>query len=404
MTPVEPHVSSLSGRHPERSRGIGTRTITLSSPDITEREVHHLTSVLATPRLSIGPYLEAFERKIAEFVGAKEAIGVSSGTAGLHLAVIAAGLGEGDEVITSPFSFVASANCLLFERARPVFVDIEPRTLTLDPERLEAAITPKTKAILPVHVFGHPCDLDAVMRVASRHRLTVIEDACEALGSAWRTSPDAWKMAGTFGQTGVFAFYPNKQVTTGEGGMIVTDDSKIAALCRSLRNQGRAQREPDGTRFVHERLGYNYRLSEINAAIGLGQMERIEELLSKRAQVAAWYAERIAKVPGVTCQPVDSRARMSWFVYVVRLQAELVRRHPRARLMAALAERGVPTADYFPPIHLQPLYRERFGHREGQFPVTEEVSARTLALPFHGKLTEDDVDYVCDQLNEVLHG
>ena len=382
------------------------RSVTLSGPDITERELQYVNAVLGTPRLSLGPYLEAFEQRLADYVGTRYAIGVNSGTSGLHLAIQTAGISEGAEVITSPFSFVASANCLLYERAKPVFVDIEPTTLNVDPEQVEAAITPKTKAILPVHVFGHPCDMGAVMAIAGRHRLTVVEDACEALGSQWPwTQGDVQKlkMVGTFGRVGVFAFYPNKQITTCEGGAIVTDDARIAELCVSLRNQGRAAGST-GARFVHERLGYNYRLSEVHAAIGLAQLERVEEILARRTQVARWYTERLEPIDGVTCPSVDPRARMSWFVYVIRLGHSLLRRRSRPELMDALSQRGVPSAEYFPPIHLQPLYRRQFGFREGRYPVAERVAQETLALPFHTRLTLEEVDYVCQQLNEVLHG
>jgi len=334
--------------------------------------------------------LERFETSIAEFVGRRFAVGVSSGTAGLHLAAIEAGLGPGDEVITSSFSFVSSANCLLYVGARPVFVDIEPDTLNLDPALIETAITPRTKAILPVHIFGRPCKMDAITEIASRHGLSVIEDACEALGAQYRGC-----QVGTFGRSAVFAFYPNKQMTTGEGGIIVTDDDEAACLFRSLRNQGR---DGQGTWLNHVRLGYNYRMDELSAALGVAQMERIDELLSRRAQVANWYNACLANLSRVCVPHVAAETTLSWFVYVIKLAPDVNRQH----VMKRLASRGIPTRPYFSPIHVQPFYRERFGFRGGELPVTEDVSQRTLALPFHNKLSEEDVARVCDELEQAI--
>jgi len=367
-----------------------TERIPLSSPDITDLEIDLINQVLRTRWLSMGPMIERFEAAMAGFVGARHAVAVSSGTAGLHLAAIAAGLGPGDEVITTPFSFVASANCILYVGATPVFADINPLTLNLDPEQVEAAITPRTRALLPVHVFGQPCAMDALMETARRHDLVVIEDACEALGAEFQG-----KNAGTFGACGVFAFYPNKQMTTGEGGMLVTDDEEWAALFRSLRNQGRdAASAGGGTWLNHVRLGYNYRLDELSAALGVAQLSRIEVLLARRARVAAWYARRLAGLDGVQTPWIGRGVtQMSWFVYVVRLAPEL----DRDRIMARLAERGVPARPY-----LQPFYRERFGFGEGDFPVTERVARSTLALPFSGRMTEEQVERVCQALAEVI--
>ncbi len=378
----------------------GTKeSIPLSSPDITEREVELVNQVLRTPYLSRGPMIERFEAAVASFVGARHAVAVSSGTAGLHLAVLAAGLGPGDEVVTTPFSFVASANCALYVGATPVFADVDPLTLNLDSDQVEAAITPHTRALLPVHIFGQPCAMDRLMEMARKHGLIVIEDVCEALGAEFQG-----QQVGTFGACGVFAFYPNKQMTTGEGGMLVTDDGEWAALFRSLRNQGRddASTGPSTggkTWLRHVRLGYNYRLDELSAALGVAQMERIDELLAKRERVAGWYTERLAGMDRVQVPRIAPEVtRMSWFVYVVRFAPEL----DRDTTMAALAELGVPARPYFTPLHLQPLYRERFGFREGDFPVTERVARSTLALPFSSRMSEREVEVVCRALTSVM--
>lgn len=364
--------------------------IPLSSPDITEYEIELINQVLRTPHLSRGPMVERFEAAIANYVGGEHAVGVSSGTAGLHLCIKAAGIGEGDEVITSPFSFIASANCILFERGRPVFVDIDPETLNIDPERIEERITPRTKALLPVHVFGQPCDMDKITAIATKHDLPVIEDACEAIGAEYRG-----RRAGTFGRCAVFSFYPNKQMTVGEGGVIVTNDEGWADLFRSLRNQGRGK---DGGWLAHERLGYNYRLDELSSALGVAQLDRIEELLTKRAKVAQAYNELLAKTEGVTIPCISPQVQMSWFVYVVRLAPEI----DRDRVMARLEEKGVASRPYFSPIHLQPFYRRMFGFKEGDFPVTEAAARSTVALPFHSNLDQQSVGYVCDALSEII--
>ena len=372
--------------------------IPMCEPDITAAERVAVDEVLRGTTLSIGPRLELFERRIASYVGARHAAGVSSGTAGLHLCMLAAGVGEYDLVITTPFSFVASANAAMYVRARPVFVDVEPRALTIDPQRL--ADTARTlsrrhgrrlKAILPVHVFGQTADMDPILEIAQRYGLAVIEDACEAIGAEYKG-----RSAGTIGDAGVFAFYPNKQMTTGEGGMIVTDDPGWDALFRSLRNQGRDVF--DGW-LAHSRLGYNYRLDELSAALGAVQAARLDELLAKRERVAGWYAARLAGLEGVERPaPAPWTTRMSWFVYVVRLAP----RHDRDRVIRELEARGIPARPYFPPIHLQPFYRGRFGLRPGDFPVTEAAGASCLALPFFGTMREEQVDTVCGALAEVL--
>ncbi|MGH2592554.1 MAG: DegT/DnrJ/EryC1/StrS family aminotransferase, partial [Anaerolineae bacterium] len=321
----------------------------------------------------------------------RHAVAVSSGTAGLHLTVIAAGVSDGDEVITTPFSFVASANVMLYERARPVFVDIDPQSLNIDPDRIEAAITPHTRAILPVHAFGQPADMHPILDIARRHNLTVIEDACEAIGAEYKG-----RKAGTLGHVGVFAFYPNKQMTTGEGGVIVTGDDEWNHLFRSLRNQGR---DVFDAWLNHSRLGYNYRLDEMSAALGVAQIDRIEELLAKRERVASWYATRLQDIQGVTAPFVaPATTRVSWFVYVVRVASGI----DRDRIVSLLEARGIPSRPYFSPIHLQPFYRQRFGCVPGDFPITERVAASTLALPFFGNMSEEQVAVVCDTLREVV--
>ena len=387
--------------------------IPMSSPDLTDDELAAVIQVLQSRYLSLGPQLEAFERDLASYVGAKHAVGINSGTSGLHLAVVAAGVQEGDLVITTPFSFVASANCILYERGVPVFVDVDRTTGNIDPALvadavhdllrggsgaeywLPASITTaplgRVKAILPVDVFGQPADMDAIVEVARSCGLVVIEDSCEAIGSEYKG-----RMAGMLGDVGVFAFYPNKQVTTGEGGMLVTDRDEWDALFRSLRNQGR---DVFDTWLNHTRLGYNYRLDEMSAALGLVQLKRLEELLAKRAQVAHWYNVRLyghelIETPTI----VPETTRMSWFVYVVRIK------HPasRDRAIAELKARGIPSRPYFTPIHLQPFYRERFGYCEGDFPVAEALGAVSLALPFSSVMTEAQVDHVCEELIAIV--
>ena len=367
--------------------------IPLSNPDISELEIAYVTEVLRTPNLSLGPKLVEFEQKIARFVGRKHAIAVSSGTAGLHLMIRALGIGEGDEVITSPFSFVASANCLLFERAKPVFVDINPQTFNIDVSKIEQCISPKTKAILGVDVFGLPADWDELEMIAGRHNLKLIEDSCEAFGAEYKG-----KKAGTFGNVAIFSFYPNKQMTTGEGGMIVTDDSDLARLCRSMRNQGRE----DGDGWLeHQRLGYNYRLSDINCALGIAQLERIAEILAKRDTVARWYSERLVGWDGLRVPYSSSTAKRSWFVYVPLL-AERYSAKDRSKVLDGLSRKGIGCRNYFAPIHLQKFYRESFGYGEGDFPVTESVAARTIALPFYSNLQKVQVKQVVDTLRQLL--
>ena len=366
--------------------------IPMSSPDITSAEIDAVNAVLRTSTLSIGPQIRAFEAALAAYTGSLYGIGVNSGTSGLHLAMIAAGITDGDEVITPSFSFIASANAILYERGKPVFVDIDLQTGNIDVTQIERSITPRTKAIMPVHAFGQPADMDAVLEIAARHGLRVIEDACEAIGAEYNG-----RRVGTLGDAAVFAFYPNKQMTTGEGGMIVTDHEDWDALFRSLRNQGR---DVFDAWLNHTRLGYNYRLDELSAALGAVQVARLDELLAKRAQVAAWYTDRINAMDGIHAPYVaPTTTRMSWFVYVVRCADGV----DRNALMAALAERGVPSRPYFTPIHLQPFYRDRFGWQRGDLPQTEQAGDTFLALPFSGVMTQEQVEYVCEQLRECVN-
>jgi dTDP-4-amino-4,6-dideoxygalactose transaminase len=384
----------------------------MSYPDITDAERQAVMAVLETPILSIGPQVEAFEQAICLFSGSRHAVAVSSGTAGLHLCVRAAGIGPAHAVITTPFSFVASTNVLLYEQAVPVFVDVDPLTGNIDPVLVEQAASdlmeggsaaarwlPRCgaekdlhlKAILAVDVFGQPADLDPLRQTARRYGLDLIEDACEALGAEYKG-----RMTGTLGDSGVFAFYPNKQITTGEGGVIVTSDDQADRMMRAMRNQGRA---PGDTWLQHTYLGYNYRMDELSAALGVVQMGRIHSLLDNRSQVADWYQERLAEIPGVAAPALASTTtRVSWFVYVIRLTREI----DRAAVAQRLAERGIPVRPYFLPIHLQPYLVERFGFIPGDFPVTEDLGERGLALPFSGKMTEEQVDQVCRALQEVL--
>ena len=367
--------------------------IDLSGPDITQAEIDAVAEVLRSGRLSLGPKIEQFEQALAAFVGTDHGIAVSSGTAALHLLMRAFNVGPGDEVISTPFSFIASTNCILFEQARPVLVDIDPHTWNIDPARIEAAVTPRTKALIPVDVFGVCPDMDAIGRIAHRHGLRVIEDACEALGSRYKGRP-----AGSLGDAGCFGFYPNKQITTGEGGMITTNDPDIARLCRSMRNQGR---DTGMAWLSHERLGYNYRLSDVAAAIGLVQMQRIEEILAKRARVADWYRKRLRDEPRISLQKISDDCQMSWFVFVIKL-ADDYSEEDRANKIAQLRERGIGCSNYFAPIHLQPFYQRDLGYKAGAFPICERVAARTIALPFHAGLTESQCDQVCDTLKSIL--
>lgn len=370
-----------------------THSIPLARPNITQAEIDAVTAVLRTPQLSMGPKVAEFESAFAKYCGTSEAVACSNGTIGLHMLVRAMGIGPGDEVVTTPFSFIASSNCVLMENAKPVFVDIDPTTWNIDARRIENAITPRTKALLPVDVFGQPADMDAISAIARKHRLRVIEDSCEALGSRYKG-----RMAGSFGDAGVFGFYPNKQLTTGEGGMIVTNDSQLAAMCRSLRNQGR---DVHGGWLAHPRMGYNYRLSDINCALGLAQLNRMSEIIAARSRVERWYRSRLGGDSRVSLQRITPDVDISWFVFVVRLGDQYSPAH-RDGMLEKLRARGIGCNNYFAPIHLQPFFVERFGYKPGDFPVCEAVAGRTIALPFHHELTESDVDIVCKELTSML--
>jgi perosamine synthetase len=368
-----------------------TRHVPLSSPWLDEREEQLVLDVLRSGRLSLGPTIDRFEEAFAEAVEAPYAAAVSSGTAGLHLLCVAAGVGPGDEVITSPYSFVASANCAIYEGATPVFADIDPRTLNLDPAAVEAAVTGRTRAVVAVDIYGYPCELDELRAICDRYGLALIQDACEALGARYRG-----QRVGSHGPAAVFAFYPNKQMTTGEGGMVTTHSESEWRLLRSLRNQGRAD---SGGWLEHARLGFNYRIDDVRAALGLGQLEKLDEILAKRAAVAARYTELLGGIEGLglPCADDDEHER-SWFVYVVALPPSA----DREAVIETLDARGIQTARYLPCIHLQSYMQERYGFRAGLCPVAEDVSSRTLALPFHALLHEEDQEHVAEALRTAL--
>lgn len=387
-------------------------TISMSAPSLTDADLKAVMQVLRTPRLSMGPQGELFEQAVAEYVGARHAVAVSSGTTGLHLCVRALGIRDGDLVLTTPFSFVASANVILYERAVPIFVDVDPLTGNIDPGAVARAAQDlsqggsqaskwlprqgsgsgaQLKALLTVDVFGQPADYDRIAGVAQAYDLGLIEDSCEALGSERNG-----KAAGTFGDMGAFAFYPNKQITTGEGGMLVTDRDDLAEMARTLRNQGRA---PGDEWLEHTYLGYNYRLNELNAALGVAQMKRIDDLIESRAGVAQAYQERLAGLQGVETMSIESgTSRMSWFVYVVKLDPAF----DRATVIKRLEEVGIPSRPYFQPIHLQRYFREMFDYRPGDYPVTEDLGSRSLALPFSSIMTASQVDQVVEGLTNTL--
>ncbi len=370
------------------------KQIPLSKQEITASEVEIIKDILTSPYLTLGPKVKEFESIFAKYIGVKHAIAVNSGTSGLHLAMRALDIKDGDEVITTPFSFISSANAILYERAKPVFVDIEEKTFCIDPTSIEEKITSKTKAILPVDIFGYVADMDPILEIAKKHNLKIIEDACEALGSEYKS-----RRAGSFGDVAAFGFAPNKQVTTGEGGMIVTNNDDVARLCRSMRNYGKDE-GTDSRSF--SQLGFSCRLNELSAALGVSQMQRIEEILARRNRIATLYTERLRKIVDVITPRVPDNTKMSWFVYVVRLNPEKFSREERDAVIAEMEQLGVNCRDRFPPIHLEPLYTKLLGHKEGDFPVTERVSWSTIALPFHNNLAEEEINYVCDSLEKVL--
>ncbi|MEW6053656.1 MAG: DegT/DnrJ/EryC1/StrS family aminotransferase [Nitrospirota bacterium] len=385
-------------------------TVPLARPDITGKEIRTVLAVLRTPYLSFGPRLEEFEKKFAAYTGSRYAVAVNSGTAGLHLAIKSLEIDRNDAVITTPFSFIASANCILYENALPVFIDINEDTFNIDSDLIQQFLKKEcrrdrksgrpvhrksgrtVKAVLPVHVFGNPCEMHQIMELAREYKLSVIEDACEAVGAEYHG-----KRTGSIGDVGVFAFYPNKQITTGEGGIITTNNENVANLCKSLRNQGR---DHYGGWLAHRRLGYNYRISDINCALGISQLERIEEILQKREKIAFMYN---ALLNGFVKTPeTQNRSKRSWFVYVICLPDEY-EKETRDDILAKLTDRGIGCSNYFPPIHLQPFYRETFGYTEGDYCITERISARTIALPFHNNLKKSQIAYVTDNLKDILN-
>ncbi|TYB88814.1 MAG: DegT/DnrJ/EryC1/StrS family aminotransferase [Kosmotoga sp.] len=381
--------------------------VPLASPDITEREIEVVNKVLQSGILSIGEFTKKFEEKIANFVGLSYAVAVNSGTSALHLIARALNVTSGDIMITSPFTFISSANVALFEHALPVFADIDEKTLNVSPETLDHALKLyetkglKTESLslpvftpgyfMAVDIFGHPLDWDGIIDICEKHKIRIIEDSCEALGSEYNG-----KKIGSFGEAGSFAFYPNKQITTGEGGIIVTDNETIAKAAKSMRNQGRGV---DENWLEHVRLGYNYRIDELSAAIGFVQLERFDELFDKRSNVAHRYNKLLENVEGVNTPYIaDYVTKMSWFVYVIRFDETI----DRDKVMEYLNNKGVQCRDYFRPIHLQPFYKKQFGYTEGMFPVTEKVSRQTLAIPFHNNLTNEEQNYVVETIKEAI--
>ena len=366
-----------------------TREIPLSRPYVDEREEELVLEVLRSGRLSLGPTIDRFEELVAERVGAPYAAAVSSGTAGLHMLCHIAGLGPGDEAITSPLSFVASANCFILEGATPVFADVDPVTLNMDPAAVEAAVTERTRAIVAVDMFGYPCELDELRAIADRHGLVLIEDSAEAIGAEYKGRP-----LGSHGPSAVFGFYPNKQLTTGEGGVVVTHSEEEWQALRSLRNQGRSY-EAGSSWFNHVRLGFNYRWTDVQAAIGIAQLEKLDRILERRAAAARRYSDLLAALASVEAPSSDDDAhRRSWFVYVIQLGSDL----DRAQVMAELRRNGVATAEYVPCIHLQPYMRERYGFGEGMCPTAERIARRTIALPFYTGIEPEDQERVVEVL------
>ena len=368
--------------------------VPLSGPDIIEKDIEAVVSVMKTRFLSIGPKIQEFEKKMCDYIGVKHTVAVNSGTSALHLIIRGLEIGEGDKVLTTPFSFIASSNCILFEKAEPLFVDIDEQTLNLDPDKVEEKLKSlsaeelkKVKAMIVVDAFGQPADWDRFEEIAGKYNLFLIEDSAESLGSEYKG-----KKCGTFGEAGVFAFYPNKQITTGEGGVLVTNNEELSIAARSMRSQGRGI---SGEWLDHDRLGYNYRMDELAAALGCSQMERLDEILEKRAKVAEMYNQKFAGMDEVQVPYISPDVtRMSWFVYVIRLAEDI----NREKVMDYLNREGVQCKPYFTPIHLQPFYVDIFGYKKGDFPITEDVSSRTIALPFFTNLREEQIDYVVNRL------
>mgnify|MGYP003587570120 CR=1 FL=1 len=368
--------------------------VPLSRPWVTKEDIEAVGEVLMTPNLSLGPKLVDFENMLAKVAQRKYAVAVNSGTSALHLIVKSLGIKEGDEVITTPFSFIASSNSILFENAKPVFVDIRSDTYNIDPDLIEMSITDKTKAILAVDVFGQPADWDEISEIAKKYHLKLIEDSAESIGSEYRGMK-----AGSFGDAAIFGFYPNKQITTGEGGVVVTDREDVYKLSKSMRNQGRGEVD---TWLEHMRLGYNYRIADINCALGISQLQRLDEIIEKRSQLANLYYEKLKDIEEVVTPYIaPTTTKMSWFVYVVLLNKKF-NRVQRDAVIEKLAALGVESREYFSVIHLQPFYRGKFGFKKGDFPIAESISERTIALPFYTMMNEEEVDYVVDSLKKVL--
>lgn len=370
-----------------------TLRIPLSAPDISEQDIAAVTAVLRTPQLSLGPQLAAFETEFAAYIGTQHAVAVNSGTSGLQLCLRAIGVQPGDEVLVPSYTFIAAANVIRHERALPVFVDVDAKTLNMQPELAAAAVTKKTRAMMIVHTFGRPAALDRLMAIAADRRLRVIEDACEAIGADFKG-----RRVGSFGDAGIFAFYPNKQITTGEGGMIVTNDAAVATMARALRNQGRGN---PGEWLEHTLVGYNYRLSEMQCALGLEQLRRVESILVRRAEVTAMYDQQLRGNPDLTLPQLHiPEGRISWFVYVARL-SDRFQRHHRDAIVAALREQGIGCGRYFAPIHLQPAYQD-LPRPHHPLTVTEHVGARSIALPFFNRISPADVQEVCERLQDAI--
>lgn len=366
------------------------KKILLGPPQIDKNDVQAVAKVVASGNLSLGEQTEKFEIEMAKWLGAKHCVATSSGTTALHLAVLASGIEAGDEVITSPFSFVASTNCFLYEKAKPVYVDIDPETLNIDVNKIEAAITAKTRAILGVDVFGYPAEWQQITAIAKKYNLKVIEDSAEALGAIYQG-----KKLGSLGHPAIFAFYPNKQMTTGEGGILATNDKKIYELAKGLANQGRGT---DMQWLRHEYLGYNYRITEMAAALGRTQLKKLDKLLKQRNQAAKWYKEQLSQISGVTLMKADDLDHQrSWFVYVIKLDKKI----NRDQVIVKLGQKGIPAKAYLPSIHLQP-YMKAYGFKAGDFPICESESKRTIALPFYSDIDLTTIEQVCNQLIKIL--
>lgn len=376
---------------PPRINEISDMKILLGPPYLTKDDERGIIEVLRSGQLSLGPKISLFEKRFASWIGAKYGICVSSGTTALHLCVRASEIGQGNEVITSPFSFISSSNSILYENAKPVFVDIDPKTLNIDPQKIEKAITKKTKAILIVHIFGLPADLNPIYKIAKKYNLRIIEDGAETVGATYDG-----KKIGSFGYPTVFAFYANKQMTTGEGGMITTNDKKMYEMLKSLTNQGRGVGDEW---LLHERLGYNYRMNELNASLGITQLNKIDLLLDSRNQVAKTYEECLKNEQSIELlAPKIGKSVRSWFVYVIKLKENISRKE----IMDKMIKKGIPTRAYLPSIHLQPFYQKLFNYKEGDFPVCESISRKTLALPFYTGMSKSQIKFICTTLKQIL--